>query len=443
MKSSGGGDKNASVLAIASACLLHFWKQIFLFLLCVVVCVIVFSQFSVTNTTITTRLSVSEESEGADGVQPLRFRHRVGNDDIVSLLLNETNTVSLPFLRPQKYFIGTDTPYYRNVNEFDEKRENDLPTPALMPLKEIFALWPACDADVPATLPPHMVDGFLEVLDYSDSKQRKRAEVLRVSEVPFKLKNVPFVDRTVEKWKHDEYLIALMDETNEEHRVTTSKSHKFRYFRSNAFQRLTYSSPTGTEKMSFRSFLQHQYAAEEGDLDETHYYLQMKAVYSRFDKYRWIFKDLREWIPQNNFWFADPEQNRGINCRFGAKGISSSNHFDSGRNFIALFRGTRRYVIAPPEECPNLHLFPNSHPEARHSEGDWCDIDYEKYKDYNKAKAMNVVLKAGEVLYLPPYWMHYITSNTLTIQCNTRSGFSYRGWRDIKKCGFPIPVPAH
>ena len=36
--------------------------------------------------------------------------------------------------------------------------------------------------------------------------------------------------------------------------------------------------------------------------------------------------------------------------------------------------------------------------------------------------APQVVLNAGDILYLPAWWFHYIISLETTIQCNTRSG---------------------
>jgi hypothetical protein len=41
-----------------------------------------------------------------------------------------------------------------------------------------------------------------------------------------------------------------------------------------------------------------------------------------------------------------------------------------------------------------------------------------------EARAVETVLKAGEVLYLPSYWIHYIVSLELNMQCNCRSGVS-------------------
>ena len=41
--------------------------------------------------------------------------------------------------------------------------------------------------------------------------------------------------------------------------------------------------------------------------------------------------------------------------------------------------------------------------------------------------AIDTVLKAGEVLYIPSHWFHYITSLQKSAQCNVRSGRHLEG----------------
>ena len=41
--------------------------------------------------------------------------------------------------------------------------------------------------------------------------------------------------------------------------------------------------------------------------------------------------------------------------------------------------------------------------------------------------ALDTVLKAGEVLYIPSHWFHYITSLQKSAQCTVRSGVDVRG----------------
>lgn len=47
-----------------------------------------------------------------------------------------------------------------------------------------------------------------------------------------------------------------------------------------------------------------------------------------------------------------------------------------------------------------------------------------------------VVLQAGDVLYLPQAWFHFIVSLSLNFQCNTRSGHSNNYVSPIHDCGF-------
>lgn len=67
------------------------------------------------------------------------------------------------------------------------------------------------------------------------------------------------------------------------------------------------------------------------------------------------------------------------------------------------------------------------------SEREWLELA----KD---SKAVETVLKAGEILYIPSHWFHYITSLQKSAQCNVRSGREFNGspeWgssEDVLKC---------
>ena len=62
-----------------------------------------------------------------------------------------------------------------------------------------------------------------------------------------------------------------------------------------------------------------------------------------------------------------------------------------------------------------MHIF-------RHSAVDWSDPDYDKFPNFGKARVNEIVLQAGDVLYLPKNWFHYIISIDRNYQCNIRSG---------------------
>jgi len=184
---------------------------------------------------------------------------------------------------------------------------------------------------------------------------------------------------------------------------------------------------------------------------------------------------------RESLYIVEPDQQRGIHCRFGMPGMIAANHYDASRNAIVVLGGTRRYVVSRPSQCQNLGLFPPGHTSARHSKVDWAvapdeydehlvavsngeeelqddDVDEEEgpstpssseatvpWKDYrnalsllaNHAKSTEVVLEAGDVLYLPSYWFHYIVSLDTNMQCNTRSGRDGRDDAIMAACGFP------
>ena len=75
-------------------------------------------------------------------------------------------------------------------------------------------------------------------------------------------------------------------------------------------------------------------------------------------------------------------------------------------------------------------------PTGRHAEADWSQLDLERYPKMAEAKATEVVLSAGQVLYVPSYWFHYIVSLGQSAQCNSRSGNAIRGRQIVKECGF-------
>jgi len=139
---------------------------------------------------------------------------------------------------------------------------------------------------------------------------------------------------------------------------------------------------------------------------------------------------------------------KGVHCRFGYAGIVAEAHFDGSRNMVAELggppaesghanSGRRRYVIARPSECAHCYLLPKGHPSGRHSAIDWSrPVDAERFPLWAKMMALEVILEAGDVLYIPSYWLHYIISLGTNFQCNSRSGHSDARSKDVAQCGF-------
>ena len=193
---------------------------------------------------------------------------------------------------------------------------------------------------------------------------------------------------------------------------------------------------------------------ETYDPDSEHLYMTLgvNGVNQRRDsKHTFIHHDLPSFItPPNNFFVFDFDHNKGVQCRFGERGVTAAAHYDNGRNMVAMVVGAKvrrerdgpvgnddtqalaltppshtlsqRYTLLPPKECDKLHVITeNDHPSRRHILLNFGDMDAVP-SDAKGALAVETIVKEGEVLYIPARWFHYITSLQFNAQCNSRSG---------------------
>ena len=82
------------------------------------------------------------------------------------------------------------------------------------------------------------------------------------------------------------------------------------------------------------------------------------------------------------------------------------------------------------------HMLPVGHPSGRHSEVDWSKPDLKQFPNFAKLMGNEVILRPGDFLYVPTFWIHYIVSLNVNFQCNTRSGVSHEYDALIRQCGF-------
>ncbi|CAN0089365.1 unnamed protein product, partial [Discosporangium mesarthrocarpum] len=62
---------------------------------------------------------------------------------------------------------------------------------------------------------------------------------------------------------------------------------------------------------------------------------------------------------------------------------------------------------------------------GRHTASDWSHLDLSRFPRLQDATANEVILRAGEALYVPESWIHFIVNIGVSAQCNCRSGKSY------------------
>jgi len=145
------------------------------------------------------------------------------------------------------------------------------------------------------------------------------------------------------------------------------------------------------------------------------------------------------------------------NLWLGRAGVRTSGHFDLQYNFFAQLEGRKRFKLLPPD-AP-VRLFPNTHPHQAHT---WpapnataddrvhhpaCDgltllePDDSKNAPVEKQKLTRYVadLSAGDVLIVPPLWLHHVTTLSRSVSVNV--------WTDAPEYAlaqhelYALPVP--
>ncbi|KAJ8607272.1 hypothetical protein CTAYLR_009523 [Chrysophaeum taylorii] len=323
--------------------------------------------------------------------------------------------------------------------------------PGTRPLVELLRSWNPDNVTVPVPFRES-----LAVLNYSNPEERAMAETYRDAEVPFKVYGVPNVEEVRKKWT-DSYLADAM-RGHIQYKVEKSENNHFMYWQHKAGVASAYKDWVPPTKIvsgvTFREWLgwARDADADKKDAEETHHYLMLgtmplsslnkrrlgdKGVRAEAKKHHFVTADLDVFTPPvENFFVTNIPANKGIQCRFGMRGVIAEAHYDGGRNMVAMLKGAKRYVLAPPSSCDRLKIIPDRrHPSFRHSTTDWSD-QHDAEADFMDADAIDTVVREGEVLYIPSYWIHYIVSLKYSIQCNTRSGAppNGEGEHHVQKC---------
>lgn len=339
---------------------------------------------------------------------------------------------------------------YRRQEYTDERRKN---MPKMFPMLSILRNWPTDDV----TIPKQGVFDSLEHLDYQKPADKERAEYLRGLEIPFIVHNVPNINQVVSKWKDDDYLINGLGGPDKKFEVHRSHNNHFMYYQAKfmrrevnrgkrpkggyasekeakgAFRAKGYTAPHPPPvpvRMTLAEFWNQTRALEEKHSlaereDYEHLYLTTGDSYDGGPTV--IGKDIDIWRSKNqgSLFVVDNSDMRGMHCRFGMRGIIAECHEDGHLNFIAMLRGAKRYILNPPSACPYLGIM-HEGPSRRHTALDLSKPEESKEiaGQLQRAESVEVIVRAGDILYVPSFWYHHIVSLGRSVQCNTRSGVS-------------------
>lgn len=111
---------------------------------------------------------------------------------------------------------------------------------------------------------------------------------------------------------------------------------------------------------------------------------------------------------------------QGPNLWAGADGARSRLHFDATHGCMAMLRGKKRFVFFAPEtpvsQIYPYPLFTRSPNWSRVEDVD--DPDLERFPGFAKAERVEVILEAGQVLFIPAHWWHFVVGVGINIGVN-------------------------
>lgn len=347
---------------------------------------------------------------------------------------------------------GPIVDYTQHSYQYPDKMYQ-LPTlgeyPELTPLGDLMDAWPQDEIDHP----PTPIKEALLHFDYNDPKDLEAAKLFRDANLPFKLVNVPEVLEAGEKWT-DDYVASNFDGRPYKHHYPLasgtcqeSPNNFFAFFAKAGWSVEQMGlPPSRNNDYTFAEWAKHAHYADAVALQANKPHLYYQAGVDKeerhLDKRQWTFisRDLPSFSsPTETFFVFSPEDQKGIQCRFGERGVTAATHYDSGKNMIAMVTGAKRYILSPPTQCSKLgivtgrgnaifrhsmlnfgHISEMGNPDMPDEEREWLEHSRD-------AMSLETVLKAGEVLYIPSHWFHYITSLQKSAQCNVRSGVDVEG----------------
>ena len=334
---------------------------------------------------------------------------------------------------------------YPKFEKSPPKQNGALDYPKLTPLKQLFENWPQDELDNP----PSPITETLQHFDFTDPDQVAAALEFQKYKVPFKFTNVPELLAANIQWT-DEYVASQFSKSNQ-HSVSgkcqESPNNFFAFFTPTAWNVQNMGlPPTRNNDWEFSTWAQHANFADKTrlDPDRSHFYWQAGVPKEERElpenKWSFISRDLPSFSSPNATLISpSPQDQKGMQCRFGERGVTTATHFDAGKNMVGMITGAKRYVLGPPNQCSKLGIVTTrGHALFRHSLlnfGHFRDMKNSEMSPLEKqwleragnSLAVETILKAGEVLHIPSHWFHYIISLQKSAQCNVRSGVDEKG----------------
>jgi hypothetical protein len=207
------------------------------------------------------------------------------------------------------------------------------------------------------------------------------------------------------KWGSLDYLGSMLQDKAV--LVKKSLGHKFLYSdaKKNA-GKYKFTPPVQENQQTWKQFLSESQRIMAEGLPERMYLQETLSGHSEmaeeFVTWRW---ELLLRVSQGCGWGL-PDSNELF---VGMEGCETPLHFDERENMFVQVRGRKELVVFPFTDYTRLYPFPTTHPCDRQSMvGDPRHADNEAFPKFKSAVGHYAVLKAGDLVYLPYGWWHWL-----------------------------------
>jgi hypothetical protein len=93
-------------------------------------------------------------------------------------------------------------------------------------------------------------------------------------------------------------------------------------------------------------------------------------------------------------------------------------HYDLSENILVQIAGEKRVLLWDPTQYSLLYLNPLGTPHDRQSRIDVHRPNPASFPRFVNAKALEYILRPGEMLYIPAFWMHYVYTIKFSVSVN-------------------------
>lgn len=236
---------------------------------------------------------------------------------------------------------------------------------------------------------------------------------------PFVIYNTP-----ADKWKarrewNPDYIQSKIEKRLP---VTSGPSPIFLYYDKTKpmanLKQVFWKEPANSRMMNMTHFFQALKQMEVGDNE-----IKIPEIYSnesyfyfshQLDKIPELQKDI---LPSK--WFKGGCLGRdSSNLWMGGPGVTAHTHYDSSHNYFVQLYGRKTFLLSPPSQLKYIYLFPTAHPSVRQSQVNFTQVDFQMFPKFQTIETYQTTLKPGEMLYLPPFWLHRVIAEDISISVN-------------------------